>query len=322
MKDISVNQIIKTFKNKERKVILSTAESDDFLDVIQKKEEWTEKEYKKFFYAYSKQYKNSNPIDSLRIYSVRKKYNFTTNWNDYIKIIDSFESVEKQQEYIDYYFWYYGSSLTENYFKKLMKKSYFKNIDSKSRRRFLESNLKVDGEYDWVGKYFSQEELSQALEKHNFFISLLDDNFNYDANKIQKVKDYYIKYKELMSSKVKFKFFNKIVERGCLELIDFCYKEQKIKILNKMHLLWHVCADTAHGNVFETLNELKELGLKLTEKDLERVQKHSQWGYMENRDQLLLFFKTMKSEKAYKKLNTKLVSKDNPPKNKIKVKKI
>lgn len=315
MKDITVKEIIKTFKGVERKLILSTAETDDFLDAMKNKKYWTIEEYKELYYEFAKAYKNKNPIDSLAFFQVTNNNNFKTNWNDYLHILDSLETLEKQKEYIDYYFWYHGSTLNENYYQIIASKEYFSGVSDKSKIRYIESNLKINENNNWIDKYFSKEIIQQGLEKHGLFFNIVDEHFQYDKNKEDEVKSFYLKYKDLMNNKTKFKILNKAVERGSLELIKFFYKEQKIKVLNKKHLLWYVCADTASANVIEVLNELQELGLKFNENDLNRVQNHGQWGYMENKDKLLLFFKSLKAQKDYVKLNKKL-----KPKREVKIK--
>lgn len=310
MKDITVQEIIKSFKGVKRKEILSTAETDDFLTTIKSKKNWTLKEFKEFSLAYHLEYKISKVMDSMEIFRIQRKYKFKLDWNDYLKVLDSIDSPTKQKQYINYYIWYYYADMTEEVFKKLMNKPYFSFLNNKSKIRFLSSYLKTDNSQNWLNKYFTQEEFKQALKgfkNFSYYIKVSEKPGVYDIEKENKVKIFYNQYEHLIGNRSKLKFFYQVVKSGSLNLIEFAYKEKKIKSINKLTLFWHVCGDTSAGNVIEILTLLKNLGMKFQEQDIINVQNNANWGYMEYKDELVHFFKILKHEKQYNDLKNKLM---------------
>jgi hypothetical protein len=307
MADITIQEIIKSFKNVKRKVILSTAESDDFLDLIKNKKHWTIQEYKDFSFSYNLEYLHANLMDSLQIFSIENKYKFELSWDDYFKVLDNIKSIQKQKKYVNHYLAYYHSNMTEDYYKQLMHKPYFDLLTSDSKSRFLTNYLKIDNSNVWVNKYFTNDEIKNALKKHIFFIEIAP---SLNKKRENKIKEFYNQYEDIMDYKDKLRFFYQIAQTGSTNLITFFYIEKGVKKLNKLKLFWHLCSDTSFTNPLETLNLLKELGVKFTKKDLQNAQEHSQWGYMEHTEELLYFFKELESEKNYKELNKSLKNKN------------
>jgi hypothetical protein len=304
MSDISVQEIIATFKGIERKSILSTAQTDDFLTIIKKKNHWTIEEFKEFSFIYSLEYMNSPIMDMMVISKVVKKYNFKLNWSDYFNVIDSIKSIHKQKKYINYYFWYHTDDMNEEVYNQLLTKPYFKFLKSSSKSQFLQHCLKTDNRSAWINKYFTEKEIKKGLTIMSMHI---DRNSNDDN---EKVKEFYHTYENLMPHKIKLKFFNQVIQTGSLSLIKYFYIDKGIRNLNKLVLLWHVCADTAANNTLEILNCLKEYGVRFTVKDLEKSKNHTQWDYMEHKEELLHFFKLIEIEKNYNQLDKKLKNKN------------
>lgn len=324
--DITVEDILKTFQGVERKQILSSADTDDFLTTLQKKQHWTIEEYKIFYCAIHTEYMNVPAMDHMRMHQIKDKYKFTTDWSDYFYILDNIKDEKKQSEYADYYFWYHGNQLTEEVYLELMRKNYFFKVSKDSRVRFLENNMKADNSMQWVDKYFTKEEIQAWLnsDKVRFHVEIRDEAWQLDHSKIEKVKAYYNRYESLMTYHTKVVFFNAVVQRGSIELIKFLYNEKKIKLKSKdkMRMFWHLCGDTSVGNVVEVLTELKDMGMKFTPYDLTRTKNHSQWGYMDHNDQLEHFFDMLEKEKNYKALTKKLATNNSNSSLKVKTTKI
>lgn len=308
--DIKVEDILKTFQGIKRKQILSTAQTDDFLTIIQEKKHWTMKEYKILYYALYTEYMHVPLMDHMRLHQIENKYNFTTEWSDYFYILDNIKDAQKQAQYADYYFWYHGAQLTEDIYLEFSKKPYFSKVSQESRIRFLENNIKTDNSLSWINKYFTEEELKMWLSSDNlrFHISLTEGNYTINPIKLLKVKEFYNSYEKLMKYESKVKFFNEAIQRNCLELIEFLYIEKaiRLKAKDKMKMFWHLCGDTSSSNVIEMLTELKKMGMKFTPYDLKRTKNHSQWGYMEHNDKLEHFFTMLEKEKNYECLIKKL----------------
>jgi hypothetical protein len=239
-------------------------------------------------------------MDSVAIHSIEKKYNFKLSWEDYFNVLDNIKNNHKQQKYINYYFWYHYSDMNEDYYKQLMNKPYFKFLKSDSKSLFLMHYLKFDSDNNWIDKYFTEDEMKNGLKKYSFKLYKTKDD---------KVKEFFNKYEKIMKNDVKQSLFCGAVESGRMELIQFLYEEKGIKKLNKLRLLWSICSDLAIHDTLDMLNYLKKLGIKFTSKDLGKAQNHNQWGYMENTDKLLYFFKQLDSEKNYKELNKTLEKK-------------
>ncbi len=321
MKDVSVQEIISSFKNVERE-FNNLSKDDAFLNLMKKKNHWTIEEYKEFSLAYNLKYMTPQLKDMLVINSIEKKYSFNLNWNDYFNIIDNIKSVRKQKKYINYYIWYFSSDMNEEFYKQLINKSYFKLLKLDSKANFLKHYIKIGENKDWINNYFTPIEFANALKRHSFDINLrINENYNKFSQedkfkeKIKQIKEFYNKYEPFMYDETKLDFFNHIVETGSIDLIKFLYIEKGIKNLNKLKLLWHVCSDIGSTNTLEILNCLKEIGVKFTPQDLKNAQKNTQWFYMERTDDLLYFFKNLEVEKNYNKLNKSLNSKS--VKNKI-----
>ena len=307
-KDITVQEIIATFKGIKRKQIYSTAETDNFLTAVKKKAHWTEEEYKEFILAHNIEYMSAEVMDYMAIRSVEKKNQFNLDWNYYFHVIESIEDIEKQKQYVNYYLWYYYSDINEEIYQQLMKKPYFEKVTTESKSRFLEYVLKTDNSNAWVNQYFTDEEFKVGLEKNRLSIDIYDPESanNISKEKEDSIKNFYNDYEHLMSEDVKLRMLYNIVGRGSINLINFMYNEKNIKNIKKLHLFWNICSDTSAGNPLEILTLFKDLGLKFIPNDLIRSKKHSQWGYMQNTDQLEHFFKSLKAEKEYKKINNKL----------------
>lgn len=324
--DIQVEDIIKTFKGVKRETIYSTAQTDDFLTIIQAKEHWTLQEYKTLYYAYYTETMHVQIMDLMRINLVADEYNFTTNWNDYFYILDNIKDENKQAKYADYYFWYHGDQLTEEVYLEFIKKTYYSKVSKDSRVRFLENNVKTDNSLEWIDKHFSLDDIKSWLESNNlrFSIRIKDDNWNISQEKINKVKKFYNNYEKHMSYNAKLKFFNEAIERGSVELIQFLYVEKgiRLKAKDKMVMFWHLCGDTSVGNVVEMLTELRIMGMKFTPYDLKRTKKHNQWGYMEHTEKLEQFFDMLQKEKDYKTLTKKLKTKSVNSTSRVKIQKI
>lgn len=306
MEDVSVQEIISTFEGEKRKNVFFSSETDDFLDLIKKKSHWTINEYKEFSLAYALKYRVVQLMDSIIISSIAKKYKFKLNWNDYFEVIENIKSIKKQKEYINYYFWYHCNDMNEEIYQQLMNKPYFKLLSPNSKSNFLTHYLRVGANDNWFMKYFTHDEIVNGLKKHLFSMNV-DTQLNESSQeKEEQIKEFYNQYQEFMDNKTKSKFFYQAVKTGSISLIQFLYKDKGIRNLNKLVLLWHVCADTATDNTLEILNCLKDLGLKFNEKDLKNSQENYQWGYMEHKEQLLYFFKQVESEKNYNELDKDL----------------
>lgn len=312
MQDISVNDIINTIKDKKRRMLLSTANEDDFTLALKNKKNWTEAEYKQFFKEYSKIYKTNNPIDYMLIKKIKKEYNFSLTVEDYFNIIDELNSIEKQKEYINHYIWYYHKDITEDFFLKLKEKKYFSFLAKKSKVLFLTYKITINDPNEWVLKYFTEDEIKESFINKNFFLQI--DKYEGEDNLIKAVEYFYHQYEKYMNKKIKLHMFLEVVKTGKLSLID-CFID-KIKILSKKTLIFNICSDMASGNVFEILNHLHYLGVKFTQYNLKEVQNNPNWHYLENTNLLLLFFKNLKAEKEYQKLNKRLKDK-NKTKNKV-----
>jgi hypothetical protein len=324
MNDISVQEIIATFKNVNRKDNPS-AKNDHFLDLIKKKEHWTIQEYKDFSLAYNLEYMSTPLKHMMAINFIEKKYKFESNWNDYLNVIDNIKSISKQKKYINYYIWYYHCDMNEEFYKQLMSKPYFNLLKPDSKVNFLKHYIKVGKSNAWINDYFTSIEIANALKRHSFDINIRvnfnSNKFNQEdgyKEKITQVKDFYNRYESFMDNKIKLDFFNHIIETGAIDLIKFLYEDKGIKKLNKLKLLWHVCSDTGSSNTLEILNCLKEIGVNFTPKDLKNSQKHQQWFYMERTDELLYIFQNLEKEKNYNGLNKSLRNK-NVQKQKLKI---
>lgn len=322
MKDISVQEIIKTFKGVKRKNILSTAQTDDFLTAIKEKKNWTLKEFKELSLAYDLEYRISKIMDFMQMSRIQTTHNFKFTWTDYFKVLDNIKSKTKQKQYINYYIWYYNADMTEAIFKKLMSKPYFEYLSTKSKVNFLGKYLQTDNSKKWVNKYFSPEELKKALKglkNFAYYIQVCEKPGKYDIDKENQVKQFYNQYEHLIKNQAKLRFFYQVIESGSLNLIEFFYKEKKIKNINKLHLFWHVCREISAGNVVEVLTLLKDLGMKFSQQDIVNAQEHANWNYMEYKSEILHFFKILETEKKYNELKIKLA---NSIKSKMKSKKI
>lgn len=304
MTDITVEEIIRTFQGVQRPEIYSTADSDAFLETFKKKKDWTLEEYREFSLAYMLEYMHVRFMDSLAFYRLRKQYNFELTWDDYFLVIESIINTKKQREYLNYYFSQYYGIMNETVYKELMAKPYFKYLTTKSKSKFLGSILETDNSNKWVNNYFTDSDFRNALKNARLHIKLYDSE---NSEKMeQKVKEFYNHYEKFMNHKTKTNFFNQVVERGSLPLIQFLYEEKGLRGLSKLVLLWHVCADTASGNPLEIMRFLRNLGMKFTQKDLKNSQQHGQWGHMERTDELIYFFNELECEKNYNKLDKKL----------------
>lgn len=325
IKDISVQEIIATFKNVNRKDN-PHVKNDALLDLLKKKTHWTIQEYRDFSLAYSIEYMSTALPDIMAIDSIKKKHKFDLNWNDYFNVIDNIKSVSKQKKYINYYISYYHSDMNEEFYKQLMSKPYFKLLKSDSKANFLKHYIKVGESNAWINDYFTSIEIANALKRHSFNINIRvninNNKFNQEdgyKEKITQVKDFYNRYEAFMDDKTKLDFFNHVIETGSIDLIKFLYEDKDIKKLNKLKLFWHVCSDTGSRNTLEILNCLKEIGVKFTPKDLINSQKHQQWFYMERTDDLLCFFKNLETEKNYNRLNKDLINKNFKKQKKLKI---
>lgn len=319
MQNISINDIISTIKDKKRKILLSTADDDNFTLALKSKKNWTEEEYKRFFTEYSKIYLKNNPIDYMLIRKIKNEYNFLLTIEDYFNVIDELDSIEKQKEYINHYIGYYGEDITEEFYLKLIQKEYYKFINKENKVLFLKNKITVINPNEWVLKYFSETEIKESFKDKTFFIKLCSEDKIDDPKNIESVIYFYNKYEKFMSKKTKFNMLLEVVKKGNFELIDFLIEKKKVKILSKKVLIWHVCSDTARGNVFNVLNHLYNSGIKFTKFNLKEVKNHYQWHYMENTNLLLLFFKNLQSEKEYKKLNKKFKNKNITKSNVVKI---
>ena len=150
---------------------------------------------------------------------------------------------------------------------------------------FLQHALISTNESQWINKYFTLKEVEQGLKRVLFNIV-----HHPDEEKIEKIKAFYNEYEIIMSDKIRANFYYQVVHTGSIPLITYFYKEKGITKLNRVILLWHVCADTTATNTLEILNCLKDIGVKFDKFLLKKVQAHSQWDYMEHKDQLLYFF--------------------------------
>ena len=56
-----------------------------------------------------------------------------------------------------------------------------------------------------------------------------EGDFVYDIEKENKVKNFYNQYEHLIGNRSKLRFFYQVVKSGSLNLIEFAYKEKKIK---------------------------------------------------------------------------------------------
>lgn len=309
--DITVQEIIASFQGINRPEIYSSADSDKFLDLLKNKKHWTLEEYKDFSLAYDLQYMHRRAMDFMRLQPLEKKNGFTLSWEYYFKVIESIEDKETQKKYINYYFWYHASDMNEDIFKQLMLKPYYGDIESKTKVTFLQHSIKTDKPNAWFDQYFTQDEIKEGLVKNSLHINIYD---NSSANNISKekeevVKVFYNHYEKIMDNKTKVKFLKEIVRTGSLDLIKFIYVDKKVKRINKMHLFWSICSDIAFGNPLEILHYFKQLGMKFEEKDLIKTKEHSQWGYMENTEQLEHFFKVLEVENKYNILDKKFPQK-------------
>ena len=173
MKDITVEDIISTIKDKKRKILLSSAEEDDFIVSLKNKKNWTREEYKKFIKEYSTIYMTNNIMDYMAINKIKKQYNFSLTIDEQFNVIDELNDIEKQKEYINHYFWYYYKDITEEFFLNLMKKDYFSFLTKKNKILFLTYKITINQANEWVLKYFSEDEIKESFIGKNFFIQLL-----------------------------------------------------------------------------------------------------------------------------------------------------
>lgn len=298
MTDITVSEIIKTFKNVKKKYIFSSGETDDFLTIIKSKKHWTFAEYKEFYFAYSLKYMHHKIMDSFAIYSIKKQYSFELSWNDYFKIIESITSPAKQKKYINFYFWHH-SGMNEKTYQKLMTKPYFHFLSSKSKIKFLEHNLKTDNSNKWINNYFTDEEIKNSLKNNSLYI-ILDE---------YETKKFFGSYEKFMNQKTKVRFFHQVAKSGSLILIRFLALH--IKKLNKIVLLSFVCSDMGPNNTLETLHCLREIGIRFNFNDLIKIQGTTRWAHIEYKQELIDFFKQLEIEKHYISLNSQLKLKNN-----------
>lgn len=308
MKDITVEDIISTIKDKKRKILLSSAEEDDFIVSLKNKKNWTREEYKKFIKEYSTIYMTNNIMDHMAINKIKKQYSFSLTIDEHFSVIDELNAIEKQKEYINHYFWYYYKDITEEFFLNLMKKDYFSFLTKKNKILFLTYKITINQANEWVLKYFSEDEIKESFTGKNFFIQLVTEEGKLNENIIEDVENFYHQYERYMNKKSKFDMLLEIIKTGNLSLIDCFIK--KIKILSKKTLIFNICSDTANGHVFEVLNHLHHSGIKFSPFNLREVQNSSNWHYLENTNLLLLFFKNLKSEKDYQRLNKKFTNKN------------
>ena len=96
-KDITVEQIIKTFKGVKRKQILSSNVEDDFLKIMKNKKQWTYNEFEHFFKEFSIQNLKFAIFDFMIINQIQKKFNFKMNWNIYLEVIDSLKTINQKK---------------------------------------------------------------------------------------------------------------------------------------------------------------------------------------------------------------------------------
>jgi len=303
MQDITVEDIINTFKGKSRDALMSSASEDDFTLTIKAKKNWTDLEFKHFYYEYAKEYLVSNIIEFMLIRKIIKKYDFKLEWSNYIEIIDELNSEILQKEYINRYFWYYSSSLNEEDFLNLNMKSYFKFITKDSRIKFLNNFIKIENKDYWIKKYFTKEEIEESFYKNNTFLQFDVKGKNEEEEKNLKV--FYNEYKEYMSDGIKFSFLMSVLNTGNLDLIKYFIIEEKIKILNKKGIIFNIFGQFSRGNVFDIIDTLKDMGIKFKENTLLKVKDSEQWNSIEKKDEFLLLLKKLKVEKEYKKLNRK-----------------
>ena len=303
MQDITVEDIINTFKGKSRDALMSSASEDDFTLTIKAKKNWTDLEFKHFYYEYAKEYLVSNIIEFMLIRKIIKKYDFKLEWSNYIEIIDELNSEILQKEYINRYFWYYSSSLKEEDFLNLNMRSYFKFITKDSRIKFLNNFIKIENKDYWIKKYFTKEEIEESFYKNNTFLQF-DVKVKNDEEETN-LKIFYNEYKEYMSDGIKFSFLMSVLNTGNLELIKYFIIEEKIKILNKKGIIFNIFGQLSRGNVFDIIDTLKDMGIKFKENTLLKVKDSEQWNSIEKKDEFLLLLKKLKVEKEYKKLNRK-----------------
>lgn len=309
MTDITVQEIVATFKNVKRKEIYSSADTDDFLEIMKKKEHWTLEEYQQFRLEYDLKYMNIDLFDLMAIRSVSTKYNFKLDWSHYFKVIENVATLKEQTTYVNYYIWYHNSDMTEEVYKEFMNKPYFKLLTSKSKSRFLSHKIETDNSNGWVYQYFTPDEIKQSWKNNTLHIKLCASNNNVTLEKIEQVKSFYNIYESFMDYKTKVRFFHASVTTGVLPLIQFLYQEKGIQKLNEVKVLWHVCSDITSRNTVEILQCLKDMGFKLTPGVLKKSQEHNQWGYMENTDKLVSFIMDPIREKNYLKLDKKIPNK-------------
>lgn len=309
MTDITVQEIIATFKNIEREEIYSSVQSDDFLEIMKKKKHWTLEEYQEFRLEYDLKYMNIAIFDLMAIISATKKYNFQLDWNHYFKVIESVPNVREQKKYVNYYLWNHHKDVTEEVYQELMKKTYFKLLTSKGKSHFLSHALTTNNINSWTLKYFTDEEIKNSWKTNTLKIPLRASNNNVTLEKIEQVKDFYNQYESFMDYKTKVRFFHQAITSGVIPLIQFLYQDKGIKKLNEVKVLWHVCSDITSRNTIEILQCLKDMGFKLTPGVLKKSQAHYQWDYMEHNEKLTSFIMDPIRERNYLKLDNKIQNK-------------
>lgn len=290
-KEITVPEIISTFKGKNRKIITSSIETDDFLEAIKNKNDWTIDQYKELMLAYSLENMYRSLFDYSAIRSIARTYGFKLDWHDHFKVIENITDKKKQSKYLNYYFWYYHSDMTEALYQDLMAKPYYHLLSSKSKSSFVQHNLKTDNATHWLNKYFTTPEIINGLKLNLLYVDIALVN---QEAQIQKIKDFYNQYEKFMSQNTKARFFYQAVRTGLIPLIKFLYQEKGITKINKVVLLWNVCSDISQPNTLEILHCLKEMGIKFNDGLLQKVKSHTQWGYMEYTDILQGFFANVK----------------------------
>lgn len=306
MADITVQEIIATFKGVKRELLTFSHQSDDFIELMQKKQHWTFEEYQQLSYEYSLENMIVSVMDFKQIKRVVKQYNFQLTWEDHFNVIENIKDIRKQKKYVNYYIWYHGSTMTEDIYKKFLNKPYFKLLDLKGKIHFLQNKLKTNNTNTWLLNYFTYEEIQQSLIKSNLNIILSDNN---NLEEIQQVKNFYNEHEVFMVEKVKNKLFYEALRTGSFPLIEFFYREKGIQKLNKLKVLWYICSEICDPNTIEIFNFLNTLGIKLTPSIVKKFEKKDNWTHLEYRSTLLNHLKDVEREKNYYKLSSKIKNK-------------